>query len=168
MISRSRRAFLLVSAAAMATPAAIVSARETSRRADARALLLVMQRLLPVRGAPGDVYLAGARTVEERAAGDADLRRRLTGQLVALRGATHQQSSNGQAALDAYLATPEAKPLLDILVPLAVPVMLNHHDLWRVAGYEGESFSKGGYLARGFNDLNWLPDPPASVQGPRP
>jgi hypothetical protein len=27
-------------------------------------------------------------------------------------------------------------------------------------GYEGESFSKGGYLARGFNDLRWLPEVP--------
>ncbi|NUL44192.1 hypothetical protein F7P69_03135 [Cellulosimicrobium funkei] len=26
-------------------------------------------------------------------------------------------------------------------------------------GYEGESFSKGGYLHRGFNDLSWLPEP---------
>lgn len=26
-------------------------------------------------------------------------------------------------------------------------------------GWEGESFSKGGYLHRGFNDLAWLPDP---------
>lgn len=25
-------------------------------------------------------------------------------------------------------------------------------------GYEGESFSKGGYFHRGFNDLAWLPD----------
>jgi hypothetical protein len=29
-------------------------------------------------------------------------------------------------------------------------------------GYEGEAFSKGGYLLRGFNDLRWLPEvPPA-------
>jgi hypothetical protein len=25
-------------------------------------------------------------------------------------------------------------------------------------GYEGEAFSKGGYLLRGFNDLRWLPE----------
>jgi hypothetical protein len=25
-------------------------------------------------------------------------------------------------------------------------------------GYEGPSFDKGGYLERGFNDLDWLPD----------
>ena len=27
-------------------------------------------------------------------------------------------------------------------------------------GYEGEAFSKGGYLGRGFDDLAWLPEPP--------
>lgn len=35
-------------------------------------------------------------------------------------------------------------------------------------GYEGEAFSKGGYLARGFNDLHWLPDPPLADSGPFP
>lgn len=30
-------------------------------------------------------------------------------------------------------------------------------------GYEGEAFSKGGYLRRGFNDLTWLPAPPAEA-----
>jgi len=35
-------------------------------------------------------------------------------------------------------------------------------------GYEGEAFSKGGYLYRGFNDLHWLPDVPAEDSGPMP
>jgi hypothetical protein len=33
-------------------------------------------------------------------------------------------------------------------------------------GYEGEAFSKGGYLFRGFNDLRWLPDVPLADSGP--
>ena len=33
-------------------------------------------------------------------------------------------------------------------------------------GYEGEAFSKGGYLTRGFNDLRWLPDVPEKDSGP--
>ena len=33
-------------------------------------------------------------------------------------------------------------------------------------GYEGEAFSKGGYLFRGFNDLRWLPDVPLKDSGP--
>lgn len=35
-------------------------------------------------------------------------------------------------------------------------------------GYEGEAFSKGGYLFRGFNDLRWLPEVPAEDSGPLP
>jgi hypothetical protein len=35
-------------------------------------------------------------------------------------------------------------------------------------GYEGEAFSKGGYLLRGFNDLRWLPEIPEEDSGPLP
>lgn len=35
-------------------------------------------------------------------------------------------------------------------------------------GYEGEAFSKGGYLMRGFNDLRWLPEVPLEASGPLP
>jgi hypothetical protein len=35
-------------------------------------------------------------------------------------------------------------------------------------GYEGEAFSKGGYLFRGFNDLRWLPEVPAEDSGLMP
>ncbi|UYQ77308.1 hypothetical protein OF385_14990 [Glutamicibacter sp. JL.03c] len=41
-------------------------------------------------------------------------------------------------------------------------VVLNLYDdpeVQQALGYEGESFSKGGYLHRGFNDLRWLPEP---------
>jgi hypothetical protein len=39
---------------------------------------------------------------------------------------------------------------------------------YRYFGYEGEAFSKGGYLFRGFNDLRWLPEVPAADSGPVP
>jgi len=35
-------------------------------------------------------------------------------------------------------------------------------------GYEGEAFSKGGYMLRGFNDLRWLPEVPPEDSGPIP
>lgn len=35
-------------------------------------------------------------------------------------------------------------------------------------GYEGEAFSKGGYLRRGFDDLRWLPEVPLDDSGPMP
>jgi len=38
--------------------------------------------------------------------------------------------------------------------------------LYAYFGYEGEAFSKGGYLLRGFNDLRWLPEVPLADSGP--
>jgi hypothetical protein len=35
-------------------------------------------------------------------------------------------------------------------------------------GYEGEAFSKGGYVERGFNNLRWLPEVPLEDSGPLP
>jgi hypothetical protein len=37
--------------------------------------------------------------------------------------------------------------------------LYDDHEVWEALGYEGESFSRGGYLHRGFDDLDWLPDP---------
>ena len=37
--------------------------------------------------------------------------------------------------------------------------LYNDHEVWELFGYEGDAFSKGGYIHRGFNDLDWLPEP---------
>ncbi|MEM7685980.1 MAG: hypothetical protein AAF293_14230 [Pseudomonadota bacterium] len=34
--------------------------------------------------------------------------------------------------------------------------LYNQPELWPEFGYEGESYSKGGYIARGFDDIDWL------------
>jgi len=44
--------------------------------------------------------------------------------------------------------------------------LYNNPLVWRHFGYEGEAFSKGGYINRGFDDLTWLPDPPAEASPP--
>jgi len=45
--------------------------------------------------------------------------------------------------------------------------LYNNQDLWKKLGYPGASYSIGGYLHHGFNDLSWLPDPPESAS-PKP
>ncbi len=42
---------------------------------------------------------------------------------------------------------------------VTVVTLYNDHEVWDLLGYEGESFSKGGYIDRGFDDLDWLPTP---------
>jgi hypothetical protein len=39
----------------------------------------------------------------------------------------------------------------DLLVSL-----YNNHDVWPKFGYEGSSAERGGYINRGFDDINWL------------
>lgn len=34
--------------------------------------------------------------------------------------------------------------------------LYNQKAVWPIFGYEGESYSQGGYIERGFNDINWL------------
>ena len=34
--------------------------------------------------------------------------------------------------------------------------LYNQKAVWPIFGYEGESFSKGGYINRGFDDIAWL------------
>ena len=37
--------------------------------------------------------------------------------------------------------------------------LYNDKEVWKLLGYEGYSSDKGGYINRGFNDLDWLPEP---------
>ena len=34
--------------------------------------------------------------------------------------------------------------------------LYNNKEVWPKFGYEGESASKGGYLNRGYNDIDWI------------
>ena len=34
--------------------------------------------------------------------------------------------------------------------------LYNQKEVWPLFGYEGESYSKGGYINRGFDDIDWL------------
>jgi hypothetical protein len=50
----------------------------------------------------------------------------------------------------------EATPFFAKMRSGMVTALYNQPDLWIKLGYEGPSFDKGGYIERGFNDLDWL------------
>ena len=39
-------------------------------------------------------------------------------------------------------------------------VVLRDRQIWNQLGYQGSSIEKGGYLHRGFDDIDWLPEAP--------
>jgi len=83
----------------------------------------------------------------------------------------------GVAALDAaaigkghasYLAMGWERDRVDVLRAMAdspffqtirgglVTGLYNQKAVWPLFGYEGESYSQGGYIDRGFDDINWI------------
>ncbi len=54
-------------------------------------------------------------------------------------------------------------PFFEKIRATAVVSLYNNELAFAHFGYQGEAFSKGGYLERGFNDLTWLPAPPVAA-----
>lgn len=69
---------------------------------------------------------------------------------------------------DSYLAIGWERDRVDILRAMEnspffqqirgglVTGLYNQKAVWPLFGYEGESFSQGGYLTRGFDDITWI------------
>jgi hypothetical protein len=62
----------------------------------------------------------------------------------------------------------EPSPFFQSVRLKTLMVLYSNPIAWAHFGYEGEAFSKGGYLLRGFNDLKWLPEVPTAASGPMP
>jgi hypothetical protein len=50
----------------------------------------------------------------------------------------------------------ESTPFFQAVRGGLVVGLYNQKDVWPLFGYEGESYSKGGYIDRGFDDIEWL------------
>jgi hypothetical protein len=64
------------------------------------------------------------------------------------------------------LKTIETTPFFKSVRTTTVVTLYASPLVYAYFGYEGEAFSKGGYLLRGFNDLRWLPEVPLADSGP--
>jgi hypothetical protein len=53
----------------------------------------------------------------------------------------------------------EGSEFFELVRSTAIVEIYSDPRTWAAFGYEGPSFDKGGYLHRGFDDLDWLPDP---------
>ena len=54
------------------------------------------------------------------------------------------------------LRSMESSPFFQKIRGGLITGLYNQKEVWPVFGYEGESFSKGGYIDRGFNDIKWV------------
>ena len=127
--------------------------------------LLQMGRVLfPHAKLPDAVYALLAKDLDGGAAADPEKAKMLQAgiqNLDHLAGGSFLKASK-QRRLEAVKAM-EGQDFFNKVRGQCVTSLYDNEMAFAVFGYEGSAWEKGGYLLRGFQDLKWLPAPPAQA-----
>lgn len=124
------------------------------------ALIALIKAAFPHETVPDAAYRRTAETVRAAAEDTTWMRVKLAQGLDSLQGLAEGRFTE--------LTAQEALPLLlrvqhttffGFVRQTAVVTLYEDEEVWEALGYEGPSVDKGGYIDRGFDDLDWLPDP---------
>ena len=56
----------------------------------------------------------------------------------------------------------DQQPFFRALLWRGAELIYRDRTVWKMVGFEGSSVEHGGYIERGFNDIDWLPQPKSS------
>jgi hypothetical protein len=133
--------------------------------AQSATLLAMIHTIAPHDGLDDAAYALVVAAIDTDAAGSTENRDLLFAGLSGL-GADFMHDS--ESIRVQKLQVIEPTPFFQSVRVKTLMVLYNNPIAWTHFGYEGEAFSKGGYLLRGFNDLKWLPEVPMAASGPMP
>ena len=133
--------------------------------AQATTLLAVIRTIVPHDGLDDAAYALVVSALDTDAAGSAESKAQLT---TGIDGLGSDFAAAPEATRVAALRSIESSPFFQGVRIKTLLVLYDNPISWAHFGFQGEAFSKGGYLLRGFNDLKWLPDVPLSASGPMP
>jgi hypothetical protein len=137
----------------------------TLTSAEGATLLVVSRTICPHDKLEDAAYALVVQSVDADAAKDAGTRKLIADGIAGLgAGFVDAPESERVAALKAI----ESSGFFQTMRFKTISVLYASSLAYAHFGYEGESFSKGGYLARGFNNLRWLPEVPLVDSGPVP
>jgi hypothetical protein len=127
----------------------------------ARALVRVVRLIYPHRRFPDGPYERVVQKLDADASQDAAVAGTLE------QGVRDLDAAAGRPFVDLdeaearrVLEAAGATPFFATVRATAVVALYDQAEVWELLGYEGPSFDQGGYLRRGFDDLDWLPAPP--------
>lgn len=129
-------------------------ARETTLR--------VARAMYPHDGLPDEAYAKVVRQIEADARGNEAIRATIEQGIAALDEPTPFKQLAADDQLAALLRA-EGGDLFNLVRATAVVELYDNPLVWKALGYEGPSVHLGGYVNRGFDDLDWLPDPPIAL-----
>ncbi|MGI9336102.1 MAG: hypothetical protein ACR2RL_23395 [Gammaproteobacteria bacterium] len=176
----NRRIFLRRSTAAAATAAvastganfafsvdAFAAGLETLTADQGRLLLAVARAMFPHPTLTDDYYGVLVGELDEGAGAAPELEKTLVNGLDKLdRLAGGRWVDLSADKQEEVLENPELAELTGAVYGKALTAIYNNPKVWTQLGYEGPSAEQGGYINRGFNDLNWL-DAPSEDASPK-
>ena len=156
--SLSAGALAVVGTGFIAAPNAALAVEVTTITPEEMATLLQMARDIYPHDKVGDQYYVAAvkgyddeETAVEIEAGIAALNAAARG-----RGFDSYLAAGWEDDRVAILRGIEKSEFFQKIRGGLVTGLYNQKAIWPIFGYEGESFSQGGYIDRGFNDINWI------------
>lgn len=154
---------LVVGPGFVAHPTAAWAVETKALSPEQMATLIQMARdIYPHDQVPDRFYAQAVKGHDEKAAEDAETRRMLTEGLDDLDARARQFGAEAyvdigwEADRVAILKAVEGTDFFDTIRSGLVVGLYNQTDLWPLFGYEGASYEHGGYIHRGFNDIDWL------------
>jgi len=143
----------------MVFPAKFPQLNATELTEEARNVLIrVIRVAFPHPSFPDGPYERTADTILREAENSTWFRVALTQGLITLRdlaGGDFRELNEADATK--VLRRIETTEFFGFIRRTTVLNLYDNQDVWDILGYEGPSFDKGGYINRGFDDLDWLP-----------
>ncbi len=109
-----------------------------------------------------DLYAAAVKSHDDTAASDAEFKTMIENGVAQLNslakaeGHVDYVSTGWEIDRTNILKSIESEPFFQTIRGGLVVGLYNQPAVWDKLGYEGASFEKGGYLERGFDDIDWL------------
>lgn len=140
---------------------------KTLSAAEGEALMAMGRTLYPHDKLADSVYALLARDLDADAEKSADALKMLRDGLAGLDKAAGGSFAKASAAKRLELVKAiEGQPFFNTVRGKCITSLYDNDMAWATFGYPGASWDKGGYILRGFQDLKWLPDPPAKASPP--
>jgi hypothetical protein len=131
--------------------------------ADGAILMSTVRTIAPHDKLDDAAYALVVQAVDADAGKDANAKKMIQD---GLRGLGKDFAASAESVRAEALKKIEPSPFFQMMRVKTLQVLYSSPIAYAYFGYEGEAFSKGGYLSRGFNDLRWLPEVPAEDSGP--
>ena len=133
--------------------------------AEGSALIAMARTIAPHEKLDDAAYAMVVQAVDADAARDENLRKMMKDGIARL-GADFTKNHESERVV--ALKKIESSEFFQTVRLKTLQVLYATPIAYAYFGYEGEAFSKGGYLGRGFNDLHWLAEVPPEDSGPIP